>query len=103
MATRMETPVATLTVIATITAKADKIDLVKAELLKLITLSLAEPGCIKYDLHQDNNNPARFLFYENWQTRELWQEHVGSEHIRKFAIATEDAVDMFALNEMTQY
>ncbi|MEO1610025.1 MAG: antibiotic biosynthesis monooxygenase, partial [Pseudomonadota bacterium] len=25
------------------------------------------------DLHQDNENPAHFMFYENWESRELWQ------------------------------
>ena len=57
---------AKLTVVANITAKADKVELVKAELLKLIDLTRAEEGCINYDLHQDNTNPAHFLFYENW-------------------------------------
>ncbi|WP_416383486.1 putative quinol monooxygenase [Psychrobacter sp. 28M-43] len=27
--------------------------------------------CINYDLHQDNKNPAHFIFYENWASREL--------------------------------
>ena len=54
-----------LTIVARIEAKSDKIELVKSELLKLIDLTLKESGCIQYDLHQDNNNPAIFLFYEN--------------------------------------
>ncbi len=54
---------AKLTIVANIKAKADKIDLVKAELLKLIDITRAEEGCLQYDLHQDNENPAHFLFY----------------------------------------
>lgn len=60
-----------LTIVATIKAKADKIDLVKAELEKLITITRAEEGCINYNLHQDNEDPAHFLFYENWESRDL--------------------------------
>ena len=45
-----------LTIVADIVAKQDKIELVKSELLKLIEPTLAEEGCINYDLHQDNNN-----------------------------------------------
>jgi quinol monooxygenase YgiN len=56
---------AKLTIVANITAKADKIDLVKTELEKLIDITRAEEGCINYDLHQDNENPAHFMFYEN--------------------------------------
>ena len=54
-----------LTIVANIKAKSDKIDLTKAELEKLIDITSAEEGCLKYDLHQDNENPAHFLFYEN--------------------------------------
>ncbi|GIU50975.1 MULTISPECIES: putative quinol monooxygenase [Shewanella] len=91
-----------LTIVANIIAKADKVDLVKAELLKLIEMTRAEAGCINYDLHQDNENPAHFMFYENWDTRELWQTHMGNTHLAEYMAATEGAVDQFILNEMTQ-
>lgn len=93
---------AKLTIVANIKAKADKIDLVKAELLKLIEITRAEEGCINYDLHQDNENPAHFLFYENWESRELWQVHMGNRHLEDYMTATEGAVEEFTLNEMTQ-
>lgn len=62
-----------LTIVANITAKAGKEELVKSELIKLIAITRKEEGCINYDLHQDNQNPAHFMFYENWESRELWQ------------------------------
>nr|WP_323368241.1 putative quinol monooxygenase [Thalassotalea sp. HSM 43] len=62
---------ANLTIVANIIAKADRVDLVKAELLKLIDVTRAEAGCLQYDLHQDNDNPQHFMFFENWQNREL--------------------------------
>ena len=93
---------AKLTIVANIKAKADKIDLVKAELLKLIDITRAEEGCINYDLHQDNENPAHFLFYENWESRELCQTHMGNKHLAEYMAATEGAVEEFTLNEMTQ-
>jgi quinol monooxygenase YgiN len=90
-----------LTIVANIIAKADQVDLVKAELLKLIEVTRAEAGCINYDLHQDNANPAHFMFYENWQSRELWQAHIGNQHLADYVAATEDAVVEFIVNEMT--
>lgn len=63
---------AKLTIVANIHAKSDKVELVKAELLKLIPITRAEEGCIQYDLHHDNENPSHFMFYENWESRELW-------------------------------
>jgi quinol monooxygenase YgiN len=91
----------TLTIVANIKAKADKIALVKAELEKLVDITRAEDGCINYDLHQDNESPAHFMFYENWVSRELWQAHMGAQHLQDYMAATEGAVDEFMLNEMT--
>ncbi len=93
---------AKLTIVANIKAKSGKIDRVKAELEKLIPITRAEAGCINYDLHQDHENPAHFLFYENWESRELWQAHMGNQHLQDYMAATEGAVEEFTVNEMTQ-
>lgn len=92
---------AKLTIVANIKANPDKIDLVKAELIKLIDTTRGEAGCINYDLHQDNENPAHFMFYENWESRELWQTHMQAPHLAAYMEATEGAVAEFTLNEMT--
>jgi len=90
-----------LTIVANIHAHPDRIDLVKAELEKLVPITRAEKGCLQYDLHRDNSNPAHFMFFENWETRELWQTHMGAPHLAAYMQATEDAVVEFVLNEMT--
>ncbi len=90
-----------LTIVARIEAKKEKTELVKAELLKLIETTRNEEGCIQYDLHQDNNDPATFLFYENWESRELWQIHMNNTHLQDYMKATDGAVENFVLNEMT--
>lgn len=91
-----------LTIVANIKANADKIELVKAELLKLIEITRAEEGCINYDLHQDNEDSTHFMFYENWESRELWQTHMANQHLADYMTATEGAVEEFTLNEMTK-
>ncbi|KAB7888864.1 putative quinol monooxygenase [Poseidonibacter ostreae] len=93
---------AKLTIVANIIAKADKVEMVKTELLKLIDITRSEEGCINYDLHQDNENEAHFLFYENWESRELWQIHMGNKHLADYMVSTEGAVEEFILNEMSQ-
>lgn len=92
---------AKLTIVANIITKADKINMVKSELLKLIDITRAEKGCINYDLHQDNESPTHFMLYENWESRELWQTHMGNQHLQDYMAATEGAVETFTLNEMT--
>lgn len=90
-----------LTIVANIYANPSKIDLVKNELRKLIPITRAEEGCIQYDLHQDNEDPTHFTFYENWLTRELWQTHMGAAHLSQYVAATEGAVQEFTISEMT--
>ena len=91
-----------LTIIANIVANEDKIELVKSELLKLIDVTRSESGCINYDLHQDIENPAHFMFYENWESREQWKVHMDSQHLADYITAVEGAVDRFTVNEMTK-
>ncbi len=93
---------AQLTIVANIKAKADKLDLVKAELEKLINITRAEEGCVQYDLHQDNDNPAHFLFFENGESRDLWQTHMGAQHLQDYLAATDGAIEEFTLDEMTR-
>ncbi len=95
----MSTP---LTIVARIEAYPDQVELLKTELQKLVEPTLREPGCMQYDLHQDNLDPAIFLFYENWENRELWQAHMNNSHIADFARATDGAIADFSLFEMTR-
>ena len=90
-----------LTIVARILAKEEFRDDVKAELLKLIDVTRAEEGCINYDLHQDNENPNQFLFFENWENRDLWQVHMNNPHLAEYLKATEGKVEEFIVNEMT--
>ncbi|NVK14773.1 MAG: antibiotic biosynthesis monooxygenase [Rhodobacteraceae bacterium] len=91
-----------LTILAQIIAQPSKEALVKAELEKLVPITRAEDGCIRYDLHQDNQTPGFFVFYETWESRELWQQHMNAPHLAAYMAATEGAVAAFTLNEMTQ-
>lgn len=91
-----------LTIIAKILVKAENREFVKAKLLKNIEPTRAEKGCIDYELHQDNENENLFLFFENWESRALWQDHIKSAHIAEYREATKGMVEEFTLNEMTQ-
>ncbi|MEL7370188.1 MAG: putative quinol monooxygenase [Myxococcota bacterium] len=91
-----------LTIVAHIHANPDQVERVAAELKKLIDITRAEEGCLQYDLHQDNEKPEHFMFYENWTSRELWQKHMNAPHLQAYLKATEGAVAAFDLYEMTK-
>ena len=77
--------------------KSDKL----CQTFNLIAITRAKEGCISYDLHQDNENPNLFLFFENWESRELLEKHLKTKHIQAYIKATEGAIEEFILNEMT--
>jgi len=91
-----------LTIIARIEAKKEKLELVKREIIKLIEPTLNEEGCMQYDLHQDNKVPEVFIFFENWETKALWEKHNQSTHLAEFVKATDGALESLIVNQMSR-
>jgi len=82
-----------ITVLARLRAKAETVDKVKAECLALVEPTRAEAGCINYDLHQDTSDPAAFMFYENWTSKQALDEHIATPHLQRFIGLAEKNLD----------
>lgn len=92
----------TVTVVAKVTAKDEAVETVKAELLTLVTETRQEEGCIEYRLHQDQDNPAIFVFYENWKSLACLEHHMNSRHFQKYLAAVEGMISDKAVHKMTE-
>jgi quinol monooxygenase YgiN len=66
----------TLTVVARVKAKPGQEAGVRRELLSLVAPSRKDAGCINYDLHQAVDNPALFMFHENWTSKAHLDSHL---------------------------
>lgn len=73
-----------VTVVARIRARAGHEEEVKRALLALIPPTLAEEGCLNYDLHRSLDDPTLFLFHENWTSREALDRHLKMPHLSEF-------------------
>jgi quinol monooxygenase YgiN len=71
----------TVTVVATMNAKPGKEGEMKELLRGLLTPTRKERGCISYDLHENPEQPGKFLFYENWESKALLDAHLKSKHM----------------------
>ncbi len=91
-----------LTLVAIVKAKSEKRDFVLDEILKLIDPTRAEEGCLGYTLHEDNNDPCRFVLYENWMTHALWEKHMKSPHMTHYSEVSKDATLDWQLLELTK-
>jgi|SRR6187402_2952914 quinol monooxygenase YgiN len=72
----------TVTVVATFEARPGKETELRNALTALVTPTRQEAGCLNYDLHALPENPARFLFHENWTTKAALEVHLQSAHIQ---------------------
>jgi len=73
-----------LTVVAFIKAKPGKEAELQKELEALIPTTRAEPGCVNYDLHRSHDDPASFLFHENWESKAQLDDHLKRPHLTAF-------------------
>jgi quinol monooxygenase YgiN len=46
-----------------------------------IAPTLAEEGCLRYDLFVDIDDPGKFTFFEEWASLEALEKHGQSAHI----------------------
>lgn len=74
-------------------AKPQHVDQFKALLLTLVVESRKEEACIQYDLHQSTDNPALFIFHEEWVSKEALELHNQTAHIAKFIKDSADIID----------
>jgi quinol monooxygenase YgiN len=73
-----------ITVVARLKAGPGKEGTLRQELLALIPPTRQEPGCLNYDLHQAADDPACFLFHENWTSKQHLDDHLARPHLQAF-------------------
>jgi quinol monooxygenase YgiN len=73
-----------VTVVVRLRAKAGMETRVYQELANLLPPTRRENGCLNFDMHQSPNDPALFLFHENWESEEDLKRHFETPHIRRW-------------------
>jgi quinol monooxygenase YgiN len=75
-------PEETLRVVAHFHAKPGKEDDLRDLLLGLLTPTRQETGCIRYELHGNEGDPAEFTFIEEWTDGAALDAHLQTDHIK---------------------
>lgn len=63
----------------------------------LIVPTLAENGCLHYELHRDRENTRNFMFHETWKTVETWNDHMEAPHLKRLL----EIIDGYTKNGIT--
>jgi quinol monooxygenase YgiN len=70
-----------LIVVAELIAQSGKEDDLRQKLTGFVAPTRAENGCIQYDLHESEETPGHFLFFERWTSAQALESHAASPHI----------------------
>ncbi|WP_250487931.1 putative quinol monooxygenase [Caballeronia sp. GaOx3] len=71
----------TLPVVAIFIAKPGEEEKLEALFRGAIPATLKEEGCITYQLNRDLDQPRRFVWTEEWESREHLEKHAAAPHI----------------------
>lgn len=72
----------TVSVLARITARPDKIKELASLLLRLVEETRKENGCISYQLLQSRSDPGDFVCVEEWASDSAIDNHLTSAHVQ---------------------
>lgn len=91
-----------VTVVAKLIANEVAVETVKSELLKMIEPTRMEDGCIEYRLHQDNDDPKVFIFFEMWENLACLERHMATPHFSCYIAAVEGMIAEKTVHKMTR-
>lgn len=78
-------PTQQLTLISLFQVRPGMEEVAKQAVMELIPQVIAEPTCINVNFHQDPNDKTRFMFYENWVDKEVFEgEHSQTPYLQKY-------------------
>ena|ERR1022692_3513494 len=72
----------TITIVVTFQARPGQEAELKEALISLFAPTRKEAGCLNYDLHMSLEDPAKFLFHENWTSKAHLDAHLKNTHIQ---------------------
>lgn len=87
----------TMTVISKLRAVPGKEEALYEECRKLLEPTRKEEGCINYDMFRSIEEPGTFMFYENWENRPLFEQHMQSPRLAEFASKTDGMSNLLEL------
>ncbi|MDR7253124.1 quinol monooxygenase YgiN [Nocardioides sp. BE266] len=81
-----------LQVVATIPAKPEAVDQIRAALQVLADATRAEEGCLSYDLFESATAPGTFVTVERWTDAAALDVHLSSSHVADAFAAADGAL-----------
>ncbi|WP_051697704.1 putative quinol monooxygenase [Prevotella sp. 10(H)] len=81
-----------LKIVAIMTVKPEDVKKILPVFQAVVQGSQEEEGCIYYNLHQDINDPTKFIMLEEWESQAAIDFHNNTEHYKTFKEASKDMI-----------
>jgi quinol monooxygenase YgiN/quercetin dioxygenase-like cupin family protein len=83
----------TLSLVVRLRVKPDAREAFLAAVRENAAASIREPGCLRFDVLQDTDDPDRFAFYELYRDAAAFEDHRSTSHFRRWREAAAACVD----------
>jgi quinol monooxygenase YgiN len=83
-----------VTIIAYVYGKKEKTEELKQSLIHLGKETRKEAGNMEFIMHQEEDDPSTFFFYEIYSSEETFQSHLNSDHVQGF-VKNAETNDLF--------
>jgi quinol monooxygenase YgiN len=93
---------ADLIIVARVEAKPGKAQELVAAQTALVQVVRQQPGCILYELFEDDTQPGKVIFFERWKDRQSWEAHMQGPHMDAFRQNAGAWIGAFDLLRMRQ-
>ncbi|BDH45265.1 antibiotic biosynthesis monooxygenase [Salmonella enterica subsp. enterica serovar Choleraesuis] len=89
-------------VVALIVAQPDKRDAVGKAVRAMVKPSREEPGCLQYDLHEEEGRPGAFVFIERWKSAQALEEHMAMPYHDAFLAELQGKLESLEVKKLIQ-
>lgn len=73
-----------VTIIATVYGRKSRSAELKQALMELGRKTRLEEGNVQFHMHERQDDPSTFIFYESYRDEHAFQAHLGSKHAEAF-------------------
>jgi len=73
-----------ISVIAILTSRRDADAAFQIELKKLLNATLAEDGCLSYEIYEYNDEKCKYIVIDQWESEEALTKHQATPHYKYF-------------------
>lgn len=91
-----------LIIVARVEAKPGTAKELVAAQAALVQVVRQQPGCILYELFEDDTQPGKVIFFERWKDRQSWDAHMQGAHMDAFRSTAGHLIGTFDLLRMRQ-